>query len=79
LAYEAGLPVSGITSLQVGSVLSYLIAFALPCLDAILPVLPSETVIIAFGVAAAESTDPRFFLLVLYAAIGAWAGTTCRT
>ena len=65
---------SGITTLQVGSVLSYLIAFLLPCLDAILPVLPSETVIIAFGVATAGSADPRIFLIVLAAAAGAWAG-----
>ena len=64
----------GITTLQVGSVLSYLIAFLLPCLDAILPVLPSETVIIAFGVATAGSADPRIFLIVLCAAVGAWAG-----
>lgn len=64
----------GITTLQVGSVVSYLIAFALPCLDAVLPVLPSETVIIAFGVATAGSADPRVFLLVLCAAAGAWAG-----
>jgi membrane protein DedA with SNARE-associated domain len=69
-----GLPVGGITTLQVGSLLSYLIAFALPCLDAVLPVLPSETVIIAFGVATAGSTDPRIFLIVLCAALGAWAG-----
>jgi membrane protein DedA with SNARE-associated domain len=66
--------VGGITTLQVGSVLSYLIAFVLPCLDAVLPVLPSETVIIAFGVATAGSVDPRIFLLVLCAALGAWAG-----
>lgn len=65
---------SGITTLQVGSVLSYLIAFLLPCLDAIFPVLPGETVIIAFGVATAGSTDPRIFLIVLAAAAGAWAG-----
>ncbi|HEY6494356.1 MAG TPA: VTT domain-containing protein [Trebonia sp.] len=65
---------SGITSLQVTSLLSYLIAFVLPCLDAVLPVLPSETVIIAFGVATAGSTDPRIFLLVACAAAGAWAG-----
>jgi len=65
---------SGITNLQVGSVLSYLIAFALPCLDAVLPVLPSETVIIAFGVATAGSTDPRVFLIVACAALGAFTG-----
>jgi membrane-associated protein len=66
--------VGGITNLQVGSPLSYLIAFLLPCLDAVLPVLPSETVIIALGVATAGSADPRIFLLVLCAALGAWAG-----
>jgi len=66
--------VSGITTLQVGSVLSYLVAFLLPCLDAILPILPGETVIIAFGVATAGSSDPRVFLIVLCAAAGAWAG-----
>ena len=65
---------SGITTLQVGSPISYLIAFGLPCLDAVLPVLPSETVIIAFGVATAGSTDPRILLLVLCAAGGAFAG-----
>ena len=65
---------SGITNLQVGSALSYLIAFVLPCLDAVLPVLPSETVIIAFGVATAGSTDPRVFLVVACAALGAFTG-----
>ncbi len=65
---------SGITNLQVGSALSYLIAFVLPCLDAVLPVLPSETVIIAFGVATAGSTDPRVFLIVACAALGAFTG-----
>jgi membrane protein DedA with SNARE-associated domain len=65
---------SGITSLQVGSPLSYLVAFGLPLLDAVLPVLPSETVIIAFGVATAGSADPRVFLIVACAAAGAFAG-----
>ena len=65
---------SGITNLQVGPALSYLIAFALPCLDAVLPVLPSETVIIAFGVATAGSADPRIFLIVACAALGAFTG-----
>jgi membrane protein DedA with SNARE-associated domain len=66
--------VIGIATLQVGSLLSYLIAFALPCLDAVLPILPSETVIIAFGVATAGSSDPRIFLIVACAAVGALAG-----
>ncbi len=66
--------VSGLTALQVDSVVSYLIAFTLPCFDAVLPLLPSETVIIAFGVATARSADPRVFLIVVCAAVGAWAG-----
>jgi membrane-associated protein len=69
-----GSRLSGITNLQAGSALSYLIAFALPCLDAVLPLLPSETVIIAFGVATAGSTDPRVFLILACAALGAFAG-----
>ena len=63
-----------LTSLQVDSPISYLIAFLMPALDAILPVLPSETVIIALGVATAGSTDPRIALLVGCAALGAFAG-----
>jgi len=66
--------VSGITTLHVGSFVSYLIAFGLPCFDAVVPILPSETVIIAFGVATAGSSDPRIFLILLCAAAGAWAG-----
>ena len=65
---------SGITTLHVGSFVSYLIAFGLPCFDAVVPILPSETVIIAFGVATAGSSDPRIFLILLCAAAGAWAG-----
>jgi membrane-associated protein len=60
--------------LHVGSVLSYLVAFGLPALDAILPILPSESVIIALGVATAGSTDPRIALLVACAAAGAFVG-----
>lgn len=65
---------SDITTLHVGSLVSYLIAFGLPCFDAVIPILPSETVIIAFGVASAGSSDPRIFLILLCAALGAWAG-----
>jgi membrane protein DedA with SNARE-associated domain len=65
---------SDITTLHVGSLVSYLIAFGLPCFDAVVPILPSETVIIAFGVASAGSSDPRIFLILLCAAAGAWAG-----
>jgi len=66
--------VIGNTTLHVGSLVSYLIAFGLPCFDAVVPILPSETVIIAFGVATAGSSDPRIFLILLCAAAGAWAG-----
>jgi membrane-associated protein len=63
-----------LTSLQVSAVLSYVIAIAVPALDAIFPVLPSETAIIALGVATAGSTDPRIALLVACCALGAFLG-----
>ena len=65
---------SALASLQVDSVISYVIAIIIPALDAILPVLPSETVIIALGVATAGSADPRIALLVACAALGAFLG-----
>ena len=65
---------NGLFSLHVGAVISYVIAVAVPALDAIFPVLPSESVIIALGVATAGSTDPRIVLLVACCAIGAFAG-----
>ena len=65
---------SALTSLHAGSALSYAIAIVLPALDAILPLVPSETVIIALGVATAGSTDPRIGLLVACAAVGAFLG-----
>jgi membrane protein DedA with SNARE-associated domain len=66
--------VSVLTSLQVDSAISYAIAVILPALDAIIPILPSETVVIALGVATAGSTDPRIALLVACAATGAFLG-----
>src|ERR1700678_2961751 len=65
---------TALASLQVNSVISYAIAVIIPALDAIIPVLPSETVIIALGVATAGSTDPRLALLVACAAAGAFLG-----
>ena len=65
---------SVLTSLQPDSVLSYAIAIVLPALDAILPVVPSETAVITLGVATAGSTDPRIFLLVTCVALGAFLG-----
>jgi membrane-associated protein len=60
--------------LQVDSVVSYLVALLMPALDAIFPLLPSETTVIALGVATAGSTDPRIALLVACAAAGAFLG-----
>jgi membrane-associated protein len=71
---RAGAPLSVLTSLQVGSPVSYAIAVVIPALDAIFPVLPSETAVIALGVATAGSTDPRIALLVACAAAGAFLG-----
>ncbi len=65
-----------LSSLQVGSPISYLIAIVIPALDAVFPVLPSETAVIALGVATAGSTDPRIALLVACAAAGAFLGDT---
>ena len=65
---------SALTSLQPDSILSYVIAIVIPALDAIFPVLPSETAVIALGVATAGSTDPRIALLVGCAALGAFLG-----
>ena len=62
------------THLQVDHALSYLIALVIPALDAIFPVLPSETAVVALGVATAGSTDPRIALLVFCAALGAFLG-----
>lgn len=65
---------TGLETLAVSEPLSYLAAFLLPALDVIVPVLPSETVVIALGVATAGSTDPRIVILVGLAALGAFAG-----
>ena len=65
---------SALASLQVDSLLSYAAAIVFPALDAILPVLPSETIIITLGVVTAGSADPRIALLVACAAAGAFLG-----
>ncbi len=65
---------SALTALQVGSLLSYVIALVIPALDAVFPLLPSETAIITLGVSTAGSTDPRIALLVACAAAGAFLG-----
>ena len=65
---------TALSVLQVDSLLSYIVAIVLPALDAILPVLPSETAIITLGVATAGSSDPRIGLLVACSAAGAFLG-----
>jgi membrane protein DedA with SNARE-associated domain len=66
--------VTGLWQLGVSSPASYAIAVVLPALDALIPLLPSETAVIALGVATANSTDPRALLLVALAAAGAFLG-----
>jgi membrane-associated protein len=66
--------VSALASLQVDSLLSYVIAILFPALDAILPLVPSETAVITLGVATAGSADPRIALLVAFCAAGAFLG-----
>ncbi len=63
-----------LSQLDISSPASYLVAVLVPALDAILPVLPSETAVIALGVATAGSEDPRIAVLVLLAAFGAFLG-----
>ena len=65
---------TGLYVLNLGSPVSYLVAVLVPALDALIPVLPSETVVIALGVATAGSADPRIGLLVALAAFGAFLG-----
>jgi membrane-associated protein len=66
--------VISLTSLHAGAAISYVLAFGLPAIDAVLPLVPAETMVIALGVATAGSTDPKIGLLVACAAMGAFAG-----
>jgi membrane protein DedA with SNARE-associated domain len=63
-----------LTSLQAGSPLSYVIALALPALDAVFPAVPAETAVVTLGVTTADTADLRIALLVGCAALGAFAG-----
>jgi membrane-associated protein len=53
---------------------SYAIALALPLLDAVLPLVPSEAALVALGVSTAGSADPRIGLIITLAAFGAFLG-----
>ena len=64
----------GLTALDVSSPASYAIAAALPALDALIPLVPSESAIIALGVATSGSADPRIAVLIALAACGAFIG-----
>jgi membrane-associated protein len=66
--------VSGLAILDAGPALPYLLAVLIPALDALIPVLPSETAVIALGVATASSADPRIGALAGLAALGAFLG-----
>jgi membrane-associated protein len=65
---------SGLLQIDAASPVSYLIALLLPGLDAVLPVLPGETVVIALGVATAGRYDPGIAALIVLAAAGAFLG-----
>ncbi|HVC68757.1 MAG TPA: DedA family protein [Acidimicrobiales bacterium] len=63
-----------LSDLQIDSTASYMLAFFLPAFDAVIPVLPSETAIVALGVTTAGSADPRIVILIALAAAGAFVG-----
>ena len=63
-----------LSQLHVDSPLSYAIAISIPALDAIFPVVPSETAVVALGVTTAGSRDPRIAILLVLAALGAFLG-----
>ena len=63
-----------LSALAVAAPVSYAVAFVLPALDALIPVLPSEAAVIGLGVATAGSADPRIAVLITLAAAGAFAG-----
>jgi len=52
---------------------SYLVLFAVAYLDAIIPLVPSETLVITAGVLA-SSGDMQLGLVILFAAVGAFLG-----
>jgi len=65
---------TGLAVLDVSSLVSYVVAVVFPALDALIPALPSETAVIALGVATAGRSDPRIAVLIALAAFGAFLG-----
>jgi membrane-associated protein len=55
------------------------IVFLVAGLDAILPFMPSESTVVACGVAAANTGRPLLSLLIVVSACGAYAGTSSRS
>jgi membrane-associated protein len=62
-----------LTELVSGAWWSYLVVFAVSYLDAIVPVVPSETVVITAGVISSTG-DMELPLVILFAAAGAFLG-----
>jgi len=63
-----------LTTLSPESPASYLVALIVPLLDAIVPAFPSETAVIALGVASGSGLGIGVVTLVTLAALGAFAG-----
>ncbi|MCU1656611.1 MAG: putative rane protein [Pseudonocardiales bacterium] len=62
-------------SVDPSSPVGYVVAFTVPMLDAFLPVVPSESVVIGLGVLASDSFDLRLIpLVLLLVAAGAFCG-----
>jgi membrane-associated protein len=57
-----------------GSPIAYLVAFTFPLLDAFLPIVPSEAIVIAIGVLASKRFDIRIAGLFVLVAAGAFCG-----
>ena len=69
----------GLSQLGASAPLSYLAAFRIPAPDAIVPIPPSETAVIALGVAPAERADPRIAALLFSAPSARSPGTISPT
>ncbi|ARQ69227.1 DedA family protein [Streptomyces marincola] len=52
----------------------YVAVFVIAKLDAFFPVVPSETLVVTLGVFAAADGNPNLALIILFAALGAFAG-----
>lgn len=53
---------------------AYLVVFAVALLDAFLPIVPSETVVITAGVFAAATGEPQVLAVIALASLGAFLG-----